>query len=496
MTFKKGNTMNIKNNAKWLPWLVLLVIAFIIGYMIRGGNDRTGEKVTEHVSTGSADSETTIWTCSMHPQIRMPKPGKCPICGMDLIPANRKEKTEETGPREIKLSEKARKLADIQTTIVKRKQVASEIRLFGKITYDETRLGYITARFPGRLDRLYVDYTGTFVETGQPMVDIYSPELLTAQQELFHSLQVLRDLRYSSVDIVKRSAAATVKAAREKLRLWGITPEQIKKLEKEEKPNDHITIYSPLGGVVIKKDALEGMYVKTGTRIYTIADLSSVWLQLDAYESDITWLHLGQKVSFTVEAYQGENFHGTITFIDPVVDEKTRTIKIRINVPNYNNKLKPDMFASAVVKAQMKGKGLRKVPLIIPDTAPLITGKRAIVYVESPDREGVYQGREIVLGPRLGNYYEVISGLSVGEKVVVKGNFKIDSAVQIMAKPSMMNPKGGGPMPGHGHGGSGTKHAPSASGSKIKHEGSQTKDEHRVSEPKMSREGSKNKHDH
>lgn len=478
--------MNIKQISKWSLLIVLLCGAFVVGYLIRGG-EKPVEKAVDHVHEEKTIEEdaTTIWTCSMHPQIRMPKPGKCPICGMDLIPVKREEKNEELGYRQIKLSEKARMLANIQVVTVKRKQIDSQIKLFGKITYDETRLGYITARFPGRLDKLYVDYTGMIVRKGQPMADIYSPELLTAQQELVHSLQTVRDLRYSSVDIIKRSAEATVEAAREKLRLLGITPDQIKELEKKEKPDDYITIFSPLGGVVIVKNADEGMYVQTGTTIYTIADLSVVWLLLDAYESDLPWLHIGQKVLFTVEAFPGDVFNGTIIFIDPIVNKQTRTVKVRINVPNRDNRLKPDMFARAVVKAQLTGKNSAHIPLVIPSSAPLITGKRAIVYVELPESKGVYQGREIVLGPRLGDYYEVRSGLRVGEKVVVKGNFKIDSAVQIMAGPSMMNPEGGGPLPGHEHGGSGTKQKSKGSGSKSKHEGSDLKHNHSASELKL-----------
>jgi len=207
-----------------------------------------------------------------------------------------------------------------------------------------------------------------------------------------------------------------------------------------------MTIYAPLSGTVIHKDALEGMYVATGKRIYTLADLSTVWVKLDAYESDMPWIQLGQEVEFIAEAYPGEVFTGQITFIDPVLTARTRTIKLRVDVENPEGKLKPEMFVRAVVRAQIADPD----PLVIPASAPLITGTRSVVYVEVPDRENpTYEGREIALGPRAGEYYLVQDGLDEGEQVVVNGSFKIDSALQIRARPSMMSPEGG--VAGGGH---------------------------------------------
>jgi Cu(I)/Ag(I) efflux system membrane fusion protein len=281
------------------------------------------------------------------------------------------------------------------------------------------------------------------------------------------------------------------------LRLWGLTPSQIKKLERQKKPSDHITIYAPMRGTVIHKDAVEGMYVDTGTRIYTIADLARVWVKLDAYEADIIWVRYGQEVELMTEAYPGERFTGRIAFIDPILNTKTRTVAVRVNVDNKDGKLKPGMFVRAVVHSKvakggkvmdpgLAGKWIspmhpeiikdkagtcdicgmplmraedlgyvkgepREAPLVIPATAPLITGKRAVVYVQMPDHETLFEGREIVLGPRAGDYYLVQTGLQEGELVVVNGNFKIDSAMQIQAKPSMMNPEGGGMGAAHRH---------------------------------------------
>jgi len=475
-----------------------LIIGLVIGSYLGG---RAGDETAVSQAAGGEAAEAAVWTCSMHPQIRMPEPGQCPICGMDLIPVAEGGTEEELGPRQIKLSETARKLASIQVAPAQRKFVPVETRLVGKIAVDETRLRSISAWVPGRIDRLYVDYTGVPVSEGDHMAYLYSPELLTAQEELIQALRADEKLGDSGVTAVRETARQTVEAAREKLRLWGLKPEQIAEIERKRRPSDHLTMYAPAGGVVVDKHLSEGAYVQTGTRIYTIADLSQVWLQLDAYESDLGWIRYGQEVEFETEAYPGERFTGRISFISPVLDEKTRTVKVRVNVPNADGRLRPGMFARAAVRAraaasgrvmdpELAGKWIspmhpeivkdgpgpcdicgmplvkaeslgyvraapaeQEAPLVVPASAVLVTGKRAVVYVAVPGKEGVFEGREIVLGPRAGDYYLVKEGLREGESVVVNGSFKIDSALQILAKPSMMSPEGGGPVPGHQHGG-------------------------------------------
>ncbi len=484
----------------------MIIVAFVLGYFVRGGGDSQPTAAVHEHDTGHEEQKSQVWTCSMHPQIRQPKPGQCPLCGMNLIPVQSGGAEDEGGVREIKLSPSAKKLAGIQVAPVERKFVTVEIRMVGKVDYDETRLGRISAWVSGRIDRLYVDYTGVSVKKGDHMVYLYSPELLTAQEELIQALKAVEELRESGLASIKETALLTVDATRVKLSLWGLTQNQIKAIELRGKPSDHMTVHSPMSGIVIHKHAVEGMYVKTGTKIYTIADLSQVWVKLDAYESDLAWIRYGQEVEFRTEAYPGDVFKGKITFIDPVLDAKTRTVKVRVNVPNLNGRLKPEMFVRALVRADMAADGLvldtvlagkwicpmhpevvkdeaglcdlcgmplaqaeslgyvstslsePEAPLVIPVTAPLLTGKRAVVYVASPDKEGSYSGREIELGPRAGDYYLVKDGLIEGELVVVNGNFKIDSAVQILAKPSMMSPEGGDQEPEHHHGaGSGTK---------------------------------------
>ena len=468
--------------------ILMIVAALFVGYGIRGLRESSPSETAHiHVAAESQDKQQW-WTCSMHPQIRQPKPGKCPICFMDLIPASTGE--ADLGERRIAFSEAAVKLMEIETTPVEKKFVEAEIRMVGKVDYDETRVKNITAWVPGRIDRLYVDFTGITVSKGDHMVDLYSPELISAQAELLQALKAAGKVKTATSDLVTRSTLATLEAARDKLRLLGLTDEQIGHIEQSGKPVTHITIYSPMGGVVIHKNANEGLYVNTGTPIYQVADLSKLWVMLDAYESDLSWLRYGQKVEFTTEAYPGEIFNGTISFIDPVLNDKTRTVKLRVNVDNAQGKIKPGMFVRAVVRSsvaeggrvmasEMAGKWIcpmhpavvktqagdcdvcgmdlvtteslgyvvdtpNEAPLVIPASAPLITGTRAVVYVRVPNESRpTFEGRQITLGPRAGGFYLVQDGLAEGEMVVTHGNFKIDSALQIQAKPSMMSAESG-----------------------------------------------------
>ena len=489
----KFQTLLPQNRNARILWFGFIFVAFLIGWMLSGGESGVADQLEQ------SESQAGMWTCSMHPNVQQPNPGQCPICGMDLIPV-KSDGGESLGPRQIKLSENARKLAEIEVATVVRKFVAHEIRKVGKVEYDETRLGYISAWFPGRIDRLYVNYTGIRVKKGDHLVEIYSPDLLTTQQELFESLKNVETMKGSTFKEMTVIAQRQLESVRERLRLWGLTADQIKALEKSQQPSDHITLYSPLDGVVVHKNALEGIYVKVGSKIYTIADLSQVWVKMDAYESDLPWLRYGQEVQFSTESYPGEIFKGRIAFIDPVLNAKTRTVKIRVNVDNSEGRLKPEMFVRGTLRVKLTeggqvmdptlagkwispmhpeivkdgpGKcdvcgmplvpaeelgfvsasaGQKAAPLVIPATAPLITGKRAVVYVVVDGQDGVYEGRELELGPRAGDYYLVKTGLKEGDRVVKRGNFKIDSAIQIQAKPSMMNPDGGGSAAGHQHG--------------------------------------------
>ncbi|OGV85118.1 MAG: hypothetical protein A2340_00540 [Lentisphaerae bacterium RIFOXYB12_FULL_60_10] len=461
--------------------LAVALATFALGFALRGC------LFSRHVSektdgAGPTARAAEVWTCSMHPQIRQPKPGKCPICAMDLIPVAGDSGSEAGVPRQITLSPSARKRAEVVVAPVERLAVEVEIRMVGKVQFDETRLAYIAPRVAGRIDRLYANFSGMPVKSGDHLADMYSPEMVAAQQELLQAVQSAGGA----------SASATLlNATRERLRLWGLTAEQIAEIERSGQVRDHVTFYSPIGGIVVEKEAREGQYVETGMRLFTVADLTRVWVQLDAYESDLAWLRYAQDVEFQAEAYPGETFKGTIAFIDPILNPMTRTVKVRVIVANADGRLKPEMFVRAVVKAAVAGDGkvLRSdlrgkwispmhpeivkdgpgacdvcgmplvraeelgyvdadetdvvLPLVVPVSAPLVTGKRAMVYVALPKEEGVYEGRDVVLGPRAGDYYLVKEGLKAGERVVVHGAFKLDSSLQIQGKPSMMAPDGG-----------------------------------------------------
>lgn len=483
--------------------VIVAIVAFILGGLLIGGNGSDQQIAAGDGQAGAAPADTaapTLWTCSMHPQIRLPHPGKCPICSMDLVPVQNAKAGESLKPNQIRLSKDAVELANIQTSPVTRGYAERSIRMVGKLDYDETRVAYITAWVPGRLDKLFVDYTGARVMKGEHMVHMYSPELIAAQEELLQAKKTVAALTNTSSALLKSTATETLKSAREKLRLYGLSEDQIKSIEQGNSPLEHITLTAPVSGIVIKKDAAEGMYVSTGTRIYTIADFSKLWMMLEAYESDLPWLRYGQHVSFTSPSFPGETFDAIISFIDPVVDPKTRTVHVRAVVDNADGRLKPEMFVSGTVKSRLDSEGhviapelagkwigpmhpqivkdhpgkcdicgmdlvpaakfgyasgkktTGKAPLLIPATAPLITGQRAVVYVKDSSDDGlVFEGREITLGPRAQNSYIVKSGLKEGEQVVTNGAFKIDSELQIQAKPSMMSPEGGGPAPGHQH---------------------------------------------
>lgn len=499
----------------WLGQAIALLGVGVLVGMSLGGHSMPSDTTSSDPHAGhdtNAEEAPTIWTCSMHPQIRRDGPGKCPICAMDLVPV----KKSAGGVRTVSISPDVKKLMNVQTVPVQRRYVTADVRMVGKIEYDETRLAHVTAWVSGRLDRLYVDYTGVDVKKGDHMVYIYSEELYTAQEELIAALE--SKVEGTSSRFIE--PLNLVETSREKLRLLGLTPEQIQEIEQRRKASDHVTIYSPVGGIVIDKLKQEGDRVRTGDRIYTVADLQQLWVMLDAYESDLAWLRYGQEVEFTTEAYPGEVFKGRVSFIDPVLNEETRTVKVRVNVSNEDGRLKPEMFVRAVVRsniasggrvldASLAGKWISPMhpeivkdepgncdvcgmplvraetlgyvtaeptdaakPLVIPVSAALITGTRAIVYVQVPTaEEPTYEGREIVLGSRAGNYYIVRSGLNEGELVVTNGNFKLDSALQISAKPSMMTPEGGAGGGGHNHGGEPMKGGDSDKMSMSEHAG-------------------------
>jgi membrane fusion protein, copper/silver efflux system len=413
---------NILSN-KYLRFSLILIGGIFLGWLFFHSSAKTEDK---H-NPAAEIAKSTIWTCSMHPQIRMDAPGKCPICGMDLIPLNQGGTT--TDPDAIEMTKEATQLANVQTSVVSKQNPVKGIRLFGKVQADERLLQSQVSYLPGRIEKLFVNFTGEVVRKGQTLALIYSPELVTAQQELLETVTT------------KSTQPVLYEAAKDKLRQWKLSESQIMAIESSGKVKTDFEIFANTSGIVSARRVNNGDYVSPGSVLFDVADLSHIWIMFDAYESDLPYLSQGQKVTFTIQALPGTDYSGNITFIDPVLDPVTRVAKVRIEMNNQGGKLKPEMFATGNVNAnlnQFKGK------LVIPRSAVLWTGKRSVVYVkQAGSDQPVFKIREIELGPMLGNSYVVENGLNDGEEIVTQGTFSVDASAQLEGKPSMMNPKVG-----------------------------------------------------
>ncbi len=439
---KKNTTMSADENrrpplwlARWWPSLVLLVVGFGLGALMFGAS-APAPSVSDTEAANDQPAEGTIWTCSMHPQIRQSEPGQCPICGMDLIPVNSNAASEDTSGRVV-LSKRARALARLRTSEVKRQvDNSSELRLLGLVEPNETTLKTVTAWTGGRIDKLHVNTTGQHVNKGQVIATLYSPEVLAAHQDLIVAKRQVEQLG-DAVESAKVAARQALEASRARLRLLGIPDAELTRLEGASRPTTQIEIRSPFGGTVMERIATEGAYVATGAPLFRIANLTSLWLQLDAYESDLPRLELGQNVRVTVEALPGEVFEGKVTFIDPSLDPIKRTAKLRVQIQSHGGRLRPGMFAEAVVEATDRSNSGSQ--LVVPASAPLFTGRRALIYVEvEADDRFVYEPRTVRLGPKVGDQYPVVAGLREGERVVTRGAFALDADLQIQGGPSMM----------------------------------------------------------
>lgn len=410
-----------------LALLVVAVLAFGAGSLMSGGE--SADPHAEHVG------EDTVWTCSMHPQIRQQEPGSCPICGMDLIPAG--GASSSSANDRVVLSDRARKLAQLRTEPVRRQGgAAAEVRLLGRVEPDESTQKTVTTWIGGRIDKLQVNTTGERVRKGQVIATLYSPEVYAAHQDLLTARKQVERLGDASATAAS-AARAALDASKDRLRLLGVPDAEVQSMATADRPRQAVPIRSPFSGTVIERVASEGAYVQTGSPLYRVADLSKLWIQLDAYESDLPRLQLGQEVSLQVEALPGLTFEGNVAFVDPTLDPQRRTARVRVEVTNPNGHLRPGMFAEATV---FTGEASDEAPLVIPDSAPLFTGKRSVVYVELRDEETLaYAPRTVRLGPRLGDYYPVVAGLSEGERVVTRGAFALDADLQIRGGPSMMS---------------------------------------------------------
>ena len=416
---------------KYIIYLGILAVGFLLGWLIFG--NYSNEDIDQKEATTATNQ---MWTCSMHPQIMQSEPGDCPICGMDLIPAE--AGADGLSADQFKLTPNALKLANIQTTIIGNGTTEKGIiKLSGKIAENEEANAVQVSYFSGRIERLNIGFTGEEVRKGQLLATIYSPELYAAQQELITAASL------------KESQPALYKAVRNKLKLWKLSENQINQIEKTGKVMENFPVYATVSGTVTEKLVEQGDYIKQGQPLLKIANLNTVWANFDVYENQIDWFKKDQEVKVTTNAYPNQEFKGTVNFIDPVLNKKTRTVKLRVVLNNKEAIFKPGMFVTAKISGSNT---VSNEVLTIPSSAILWTGERSVVYLKVNPNEPVFEMKEVVLGNRLGENYEILEGLFAGNEIVTNGTFTVDAAAQLQGKKSMMNKEGGKTMTGHeGH---------------------------------------------
>ncbi|MDW5290230.1 efflux RND transporter periplasmic adaptor subunit [Formosa sp. PL04] len=369
--------------------------------------------------------DSQLWTCSMHPQIMQPEPGDCPICGMELIPAE--SVAEGLSADQFKLSENAMALANIQTSIVggKISDVDTDFVLSGKITENKDETATMPAHFNGRVEKLYVNSLGEQVKKGQAIAQIYSPELIAAQQELITAY------------ILKASQPQLYTAVRNKFKNWMIHGQQLDEVEQTGQVKNSFTIYSHVSGVVTEIAINVGSHIMDGKPIFKVSNLSTVWANFDVYENQISQFKKGLNVVVTTNAYPSKEFKGKVDFIDPILDTQTRTVKLRVVLNNKNDLFKPGMFVEGKVKGIASLS--KEQVLTIPASAVLWTGKRSVVYIKTNPNAPIFEMRDITLGNQINNSYQVLEGLNNGDEIVTNGTFTVDAAAQLQGKKSMMN---------------------------------------------------------
>ena len=413
---------------KYIIYTGLLVVGLLFGWFFFGNS---ATKETEHNDSEIAETNQK-WTCSMHPQIMQTEAGDCPICGMDLIPAE--TSAEGLNANEFKLTKNAMALANIQTSVVGNSTSKdATIKLSGKIAENEDANLVQASYFSGRIELLNISSTGEEVRKGQLLATIYSPELFAAQQELI------------TASSLKESQPALYKAVRNKLKLWKISESQINEIETSKKVKQNFPIYATVSGTVSEKLLQQGNYVKQGQALLKITNLNTVWALFDVYEKQIELFKKGQNITITTTAYPNKKFKATVDFIDPTFNSATRTVKLRVVLNNKNREFKTGMFVEGTIENTISDK---EQGLMIPSSAILWTGERSVVYLKTNPDEPIFEMNEITIGKQLGEQYEVIDGLQRGDEIVTNGTFTVDASAQLQGKKSMMNKLDGKTMTG------------------------------------------------
>lgn len=411
----------LKNKKNLFTIILTLVLGGLIGWLLKPSIDQAESERSAHQHNESSEE---AWTCSMHPQIRQSEPGQCPICGMDLIPVSSRQSVADANPMVLEMTPEAVAMANIHTSRVTGVSTEGEVFLTGKVQADEQRIASVTAKFPGRIEKLFVNFTGQLVRQGERLATVYSPELLTAQQELLEAVKF------------KESYPELYTSAREKLKLWKLSEKQVDEIERTGVVRDQFDVLADKGGIVTQRNIAVGDYVSTGSVLFNVVDLSRVWIMIDAYETDLPFVETGDEVFFTVAAIPGRTFNARVTYIDPVINAETRAASVRAETANRNMELKPEMFVNARIQSDL---GSQEQSLAIPRTALLWSGKRSIVYVKVAGAAfPSYEMREVTIGPRMGEMYLVEAGLEAGEEIVTNGVFAIDAAAQLSGNYSML----------------------------------------------------------
>jgi Cu(I)/Ag(I) efflux system membrane fusion protein/cobalt-zinc-cadmium efflux system membrane fusion protein len=360
------------------------------------------------------------WAAPMDPTYIRNEPGKSPM-GMELVPVYEDEDDEKEATSTIRIDPATMQNMGVRLGRVIRKPLVKNIRTFGNITYDERRIYTINTKFNGWIEKLYVDFVGETVKKGQPLFDIYSPELVTAQEEYLLALQQNTSLKANPYTGIREGARRLLKASRTRLRYWDLSEKQIKKIETTGNVQKTLTIYSPARGVVIKKNAFQGHYVKAGEHQYEIADLSNVWVDVDIYEYELPWVRNGMPAKMELSYIPGKIFSGKVLYVYPFLTAATRTARLRLGFPNPDFKLKPDMYANVKLESVID-----RDSLVIPQEAVIDSGVRKVVFVALG--KGRFQPREVKLGVEgNNNEFQVLEGLQENEKIVISAQFMLDS---------------------------------------------------------------------
>jgi Cu(I)/Ag(I) efflux system membrane fusion protein/cobalt-zinc-cadmium efflux system membrane fusion protein len=464
---------------------VTILLAFLVGTALptiliwNPGHWRWAEEIVIRLHSNSAETVETegaqLWTCGMHPQVIQEEPGTCPICGMNLTPVKEsptsspadtpKEKKikywvapmdpnyisdkpgkspmgmnlvpvyeeEEPAATEIHVDPNFIQNFAVRTAVVEKGPIPIVIRTIGTLDYNQKNIVSVNTKFEGWIEKANVNYLGESVHRGEVLFEIYSPQLVTTQQEYLAALDYVEKLSANGAKDAVARARSLLEATHERLHYWDITDEQIAELKSNKRPARTLKILSPASGIVIEKmgDSLEGMKLTPGMNVFKIADLSNIWAEIEVFESQIQHLRLGQTASITLDAFPGRRWTGKIIYLDPTLDEQTRTLKAHVEILNPDRKLRPEMYANVEIRVQAVS-GVVKVP----DEAILHSGERSVLIVEK--QKGYFEPREVTLGVSGEGYSQVIHGLNEGETIVLSSQFLIDSESNLQEAISKM----------------------------------------------------------